>query len=205
MMRNINFYTVICTHQKTTLYNVSMSFLSSGCDNMCQSVFKQKSLAVKLVKDSFELYVNSLSCLVILRFYGFIFVMDIFTCMFVLFYLYISVCLSVCWLSTWTNKRVHLPPGAPPALWPQVGYIVAAILAETERLENTRSTLARLLNRVRVYYCGALSPYFVAIIYIIVQLLQNKLEHFIFTYESVQLPADPHRLTSWTRDVSVGL
>jgi len=31
----------------------------SGCDNMCQSVFKQKSLAVKLVKDSFELYVNA--------------------------------------------------------------------------------------------------------------------------------------------------
>jgi len=50
----------MCMHHKNcTLYNVFMSFLSSGCDNMCQSVFKQKSLAVKLVKDSFELYVDS--------------------------------------------------------------------------------------------------------------------------------------------------
>jgi len=55
MMRKINFF---CMHQKT-VYDVFMSFLSSGCDNMCQSVFKQKSLAVKLVKDSFELYVDS--------------------------------------------------------------------------------------------------------------------------------------------------
>ena len=58
MIRKINFYRNLHA-SKTTLYNVFMSFLSSGCDNMCQSVFKQKSLAVKLVKDSFELYVNS--------------------------------------------------------------------------------------------------------------------------------------------------
>jgi len=59
MIRKINFYRNLHASKNCTLYNVFMSFLSSSCDNMCQSVFKQKSLAVKPVKDSFELYVNS--------------------------------------------------------------------------------------------------------------------------------------------------
>jgi len=58
-MRKINFYRNLHASKNCTLYSVFMSFLSSGCDNMCHSDFKQKSLAVKLVKDSFELYVNS--------------------------------------------------------------------------------------------------------------------------------------------------
>jgi len=59
MMRKINFCRNLHASKNCTLYNAFMSSLSSGCDNMCQSVFKQKSLAVKLVEDSFELYVNS--------------------------------------------------------------------------------------------------------------------------------------------------
>ena len=51
MMRKINFYRNMHASKNCTSYNVFMSFMSSGCDNMCQSVFKQKSLAVKLVKD----------------------------------------------------------------------------------------------------------------------------------------------------------
>jgi len=59
MIRKINFYRHLFTSKSCTLYNVFMSFLSRGHDDMCQSVFIKKSLAIALVKDSFELYVSS--------------------------------------------------------------------------------------------------------------------------------------------------
>jgi len=59
MIRKINFYRHVLTSKSSTLYNVFMSFLSSGHDDMRQSVFITKSSAITLVKDSFELYVSS--------------------------------------------------------------------------------------------------------------------------------------------------
>ena len=59
MIRKINFYRHLLTSKSCTLYNVLMSFLSRGHDDMRQSVFITKSTAITLVKDSFELYVSS--------------------------------------------------------------------------------------------------------------------------------------------------
>jgi len=55
----MNFYRHSFTSKSCTLYNVFMSFLSRGHDDMRQSVFIKKSSAIALVKDSFELYVSS--------------------------------------------------------------------------------------------------------------------------------------------------
>jgi len=73
---------------------------------ICVSQLLNKSL-LQLI--SLRIVLNCMSIRKLYRdfvfFYGFICVMDIFTCSLVLFYL------SVCWLSTWTNKRVHKHKG----------------------------------------------------------------------------------------------
>ena len=56
-MRKINFYHRLRMSVNCILHNVLMS--SYCCDNMCCSVFINKSFSTKIVTDHFECYANS--------------------------------------------------------------------------------------------------------------------------------------------------